>query len=742
VKTLLIDNYDSFTFNLFQLIAEVNGEEPLVVRNDGAAWEELARWDVDNVVVSPGPGRPERPADFGVCADAIRLATVPVLGVCLGHQGLGHLAGGTVVHAPEVMHGRLSAIHHDGSALFAGIPQGFSAVRYHSLCVSSPLPAGLEIIAWTEDGVVMGMRDLERVRFGVQFHPESICTEYGHRLLENFRDLTLAAGSNGKSRSGARPRTVVPAGRRETRGVPEEPRFQLRVRRFDALLDPERVFVHLFGDDEHAWWLDSSRPDGENARFSFMGGSGGPHASRVYYDVAATEVTVVRGDETEIHRETIFDYLQRELDSYACRPAAGLPFEFDCGFVGYFGYELKADCGGSLVHRSSMPDAAFQFADRMIAFDHLERVTYLLCLVDAESTEDGARWLDTVAARLDTLSPLGEPSVGGARGGAVDFYLARTYETYLADIARCKEYLTDGETYEVCLTNKVKTDVSPEPLHLYRVVRRVNPAPFSAFLRHGDKAVVCSSPERFLRIGRDRWVEAKPIKGTAPRGRTAEEDAELCETLRTDEKNRAENLMITDLLRNDLGLVCEIGSVHVPHLFAVETYKTVHQLVSTIRGRLRSELSATDCIRACFPGGSMTGAPKKRTMEIIDDLEDEARGVYSGAIGYLSLGGAADLNIVIRTIVLDGFETSIGIGGAIIMQSDDVAEYEETILKARAPMEAIVRCVDAGSGPLADREGAADDLESALRITVRRPSTRQTPAADDVPVVAVPPTAD
>ncbi len=726
MKTLLIDNYDSFTFNLFQLIAEVNGREPLVVRNDGAAWHELERWDFDNIVISPGPGRPERPADFGVCADAIRHAPVPLLGVCLGHQGLGYLAGGEVVHAPDVMHGRLSAVYHDGSGLFAGIPQGFDAVRYHSLCVSSPPPVGLEVIAWTADDVIMALRDLDRPRWGVQFHPESIGTSSGRRLLENFRDLTSASGKRPPRSYRSAPRTIVPTRSVPARAERGEPCFEIRARRLDHAPDPEHVFVALFRDDPHGWWLDSSRADSPSSRFSYMGGSGGPLSARVTYHVAAKEVTVVRGRTVERHNETIFDHLQRELDRRAVPRTDELPFDFDGGFVGYFGYEVKADSGGSPAHRSSLPDAVFQLVDRMIAFDHREQQTYLVCLVDDASADDGERWLEELAGALDVLPEPPAPPIR-ARGGEIDFVLSRTYDEYLADIARCKEYLVDGETYEVCLTNKVKTDAALDPLELYRVVRRLNPAPFSVFFRHEDKAVACSSPERFLRIDRDRWVEARPIKGTARRGQTTAEDAFLREELAADGKNRAENLMITDLLRNDLGLVSEIGSVHVPDLFAVETYETMHQLVSTIRGRLREDLGATDCIRACFPGGSMTGAPKKRTMEIIDELEGEARGVYAGAIGYLGLGGSVDLNIVIRTIVLDGEEASIGMGGAIVMASDPEDEYDEMILKAEALMRAIVLCRH-GVSPTAPTASSRRDLAQALPARIRggRPAAGST----------------
>jgi para-aminobenzoate synthetase len=383
-----------------------------------------------------------------------------------------------------------------------------------------------------------------------------------------------------------------------------------------------------------------------------------------------------------------------------------LPFDFNCGFAGYLGYELKDDCEGDLAYEAATPDAAFVFADRLVAFDHLEQATYVLCLTDPAGEADGERWVRETSLRLAALPPVTDPDWEQLSQDSrpVAFTLSRSHEQYLHDIARVKQYLTDGESYEVCLTNKVRTDVAPPPLPLYRTLRRVNPAPFSAFLRFGETAVLSSSPERFLSIGRDRWVEAKPIKGTSPRGATPAEDARISEDLRTDEKSRAENLMITDLLRNDLGVVCEIGTVHVPHLMHIETYETVHQLVSTVRGLLREDLEAPDCIRACFPGGSMTGAPKKRTMEIIDELEGEPRGVYSGAIGYLGLSGASDLNIVIRTIVMHGNEsTTIGTGGAIVMQSDAEAEFDETLLKARALMQAI----DQGADPRSALEGAS-----------------------------------
>jgi para-aminobenzoate synthetase len=462
------------------------------------------------------------------------------------------------------------------------------------------------------------------------------------------------------------------------------------VERLDTLVDPEVAFTALYADSDNAFWLDSARLDG-GARFSFAGDASGPLGAVVAYDVGAREVTVRRGGGTETHHETIFDYLRREQARLRDLAPSDLPFDFACGFAGYLGYELKADCGGDAAHDSPLPDAAFVFADRMLAFDHEQGHTYLLCLTDATNAAAGEAWTAETKRRVESLPTRAEPPQAGAdrANRPVEFTLARSRERYLDDIAVCRERLLDGETYEVCLTNRISAAVDADPLALYRELRRVNPAPFAAYLRFGDLAVLSSSPERFLRVGRDGWAEAKPIKGTARRGAAPAEDVRLAEDLRTSEKNRAENLMIVDLLRNDLGRVCEVGTVHVPHLMQVETYATVHQLVSTVRGLLREGVAAPDCARACFPPGSMTGAPKKRTMEILDELEQAPRGVYSGAIGYFGLGGGCDLSVTIRTIVIADGKATIGIGGAIVAQSDAGDEYREALLKGEAPMRAI-----------------------------------------------------
>jgi para-aminobenzoate synthetase len=697
MRTLLIDNYDSYTFNLFHLLGEVNGSEPVVVRNDELPWEELAALDVDNVVISPGPGRPEHPRDVGVSLDALSRATVPVLGVCLGHQALAHVAGGTVQHAPEVMHGRLSPIHHDGSALFAGIPQGFRAVRYHSLVVGA-VPAALRVTAWTPDGVIMGLEHRVRPVLGVQFHPESVGTRHGRRMLENFRDLTLArrvrsVGARARPQSQARPvARPAPVGAR------------IHHRRLEYWCEPEAVFCALYAERDHAIWLDSARVGPGVARFSFIGAPEGPLGQVVRYDVETRTLVVDRASGREVSSTSALDHCRDELARLRT-DAPDLPFDFTCGFAGYLGYELKAEGGGRQAYASPLPDAGLMLCDRLIAFDHHERRIDLLALADAAGTGAAEAWLATTTRRLDDIvREPPPPPAAPAPPGTLRFELREAPDAYLANIAACLREIVEGETYEVCLTTELRSDAGLDAVAAYRALRARNPAPFAALLRLGDVSVLSSSPERFLLVDRDGVVESRPMKGTVARVAEPFEDACRAAELRRDRKTRAENLMIADLVRNDLGRVCALGSVEVPGLMVVEPHATVHQMVTVVRGRLREDADAIDCVRAAFPAGSMTGAPKLRTMEIIDRIEGRPRGVYAGVLGFFGLNGAADLSVVIRTLVASPDGLTIGAGGAIVAASDPEAELEEMLLKAR-PLLAAVGGTLAVAGDVAATQG-------------------------------------
>ena len=664
---LLIDNYDSFTYNLAHALARVAGVPPLVLRNDDAAGlAALEPSTLDAIVVSPGPGRPDRERDFGLSRWAFAQDRLPVLGICLGHQGMCQAAGARVDRAPEPVHGRLSPVRHGGTGLFAGIPSPFRAVRYHSLLVYD-LPAAIEPLARTPDGLLMAARHRERPQWGVQFHPESIATEHGERLLANFLDLA------GVRRGALRPPVASPP------APAPDPPYELVVRELPGMLDPEAAFAALFGADPAAYWLDSAG----GGRFAMVGGAG-PLGELVSYRVAEGEVVVRRGGEVRRHRETLFDHLDRMLAARRL-PDPGLPTDFALGYVGYLGYELKADCGGAAVHRPAEPDAQLLFSDRALVLDTRDRRAWLLALATAEHPATG--WLAEAAAVLAALPPLPEP-VPPDPAAAPPVLARHGRDDYAALIAHCQEEIAAGESYEICLTNELSVPVAADPWETYRVLRRANPAPYAAFLRLPGCAVLSSSPERFLRVG-DGRIESAPIKGTRPRGRTPAEDRVLAAELLGSEKERAENLMIVDLVRNDLGRVAEPGSVRVPRLFAVESYATVHQLVSTVTARLAPGASAVDCVRAAFPGGSVTGAPKLRTMEILDRLEGGPRGVYTGALGYLSLTGRADLSIVIRTLVVTPREVRIGVGGAITALADAAAEIEETRVKARALLAAL-----------------------------------------------------
>jgi para-aminobenzoate synthetase len=457
--------------------------------------------------------------------------------------------------------------------------------------------------------------------------------------------------------------------------------------RFRTIADApaaDLVFAAIYADSLPAVWLDSNAAGDPLSRFSFMADVADPLSYAVRYRSQARELEILRHSGRSVVRQSVFDFLKAALaQEHVLAP--DFPFPFRGGFLGYFGYELKGECDGRYVHASALPDAYFLHVHRFLAFDHQTAQCFVVAVGDTGSEE---RWLDETAA-----------AVRAARGGEVErpqpeveevrFALDQSRDAYVQRVSQALEEIRAGESYQVCLTNRIRTVFTGDTLALYRLLRRRNPSPFSAFLRSDAFSILGTSPERFLSIDPAGVVETRPIKGTIRRSRDPIEDLRLADELSSSDKNRAEHLMIVDVLRNDLGRVARFGSVRVPELMAIETRATVHHIVSSVRAELSESHDAIDCIRAAFPGGSMTGAPKLRTMEIIDGLETTARGVYSGALGYLSADGAVDLSIVIRTAVAANGSISIGVGGGVVATSDPQDEFDEAMLKGAALMEAI-----------------------------------------------------
>ena len=685
MHVLVVDNKDSFTFNLSQLVAKVTGCAPIVISNCERSWRDIAaRHGIRAIVISPGPGTPDRNADFGICLEIVRETGLPLLGVCLGHEGIGHAYGAKVVRAPLPMHGRISRIIHDGSDLFTGIPDSLEVVRYHSLCLDrDTLPACLQVTASTSDGIVMALRHTDRPQFGVQFHPESVCAEFGERLVRNFLEhVPVHAKPKGAS-PGLVPR---PGSKRPERLKPDPQRSRVVVRKLNRWVDTRQAFESLFVHSEHAFWLDSAAVVPGYSRFSVMGDVSGPDCAVLRYKTHSRRLEIRQGGKS---RTADVDSLLPELRKRLAMRVdvdEALPFDFQTGLVGYFGFDLRNELGAPTERTSRLPDAALLEVDRCMVFDHENRHVFLV-MRTSEPAVVAEGWFNRVESALRAAHTLrAGPHAGG---GPIVASLADGPDQYLRKIRECQNELAAGESYQICLSSEFAVTCSASPYDTYRALRAINPAPYAAYLRFGDFAVLSSSPERFLQVGADRTISAKPIKGTCARADDPVGDAKLAQWLRSDEKSRSENLMIVDLLRNDIGRVADTATVQVPRLMEVESYATVHQLVSTVTGRLREDRDCLDCLAAAFPGGSMTGAPKLRTMSIIDRLEARARGVYSGAIGFLSYNDRMDLSIVIRTIVMAGSLVTVASGGGIVAMSNPRDEFEEMVLKARAPLRAL-----------------------------------------------------
>ena len=468
---------------------------------------------------------------------------------------------------------------------------------------------------------------------------------------------------------------------------------ELVVRPLPFAVNCEEAYPLLTGGAEYSFWLDSAREESPMSVASYVG-------------VVPAQLSPLRVDSARAAAESGGEDPFAQLEAALARAprvhpdtaaATGLPAGLRGGYVGYFGYEARAAMGmehghpvpGYLpAHEAPTPDSLWLPAVRYLVHEHARpgAAARSWLVGDEPWCEAAEQLLRAAGKRASEGTPVNTPELT-----ELLLFPAPAAEAYMDSVRASQHEIYEGNSYEVCLTAQTVARI-PNPsqelfFELYRRQRAHNSAPYAAYLRCGNFSVLSSSPERFLSVDMHRNAQTKPIKGTIARGATPEEDAAAAAWLRTDEKTRAENLMIVDLLRNDLSTVSDPASVRVPVLMGVESYSTVHQLVSTVSSRLREGVSAVAAARACFPGGSMTGAPKPSTMQIIEGLEGRARGVYSGALGFVSADGSANLSIVIRTLVAhDEGTVTLAAGGAIVADSDPAAEYEEMLTKLRAAL--------------------------------------------------------
>jgi aminodeoxychorismate synthase component I len=439
--------------------------------------------------------------------------------------------------------------------------------------------------------------------------------------------------------------------------------LRLEIEKLRGWVNPADAFLAMHAKDPNSFWLDRSTNQDEPV--SVIGSAG----------------SVIRaGDEAFALASEHLSALHRSITSL---PEDEIPFSFRPGLVGYLGYEL-----GEENHEGVHPKAQFMIVDRAMIFDHSTKSMYFIGLF--ETRDEFVNWYRAALLRLalvggelaSYLQKTKEPKLVSSK-------LRHSKERYLELIQKAKAHIKTGDAFQLCLTNQIFIEHDADALKTFLTLRESNPAPYGGYLKLGGVELVSSSPEQFLKVSAGGKVSSKPIKGTRPRSKDQAEDAQIANELVNNEKERAENLMIVDLMRNDLGRVCEADSISVEKLFEIESYATVHQLVSTVSGKLRAGQSATSALAACFPGGSMTGAPKIRAVEILRELEGAPRDIYSGAFGFLGFDGSADFGMTIRTLVFEGKSASLGVGGGITIDSDPESEFEETMLKSSALLKAI-----------------------------------------------------
>ena len=455
------------------------------------------------------------------------------------------------------------------------------------------------------------------------------------------------------------------------------------------LLTPVSAFLKIAEHSDYAFLLESVEGGEHVGRYSFLG---------------KDPFLILRGKngETEIEKAGVtskaekpfVDTLRELMNSFQSPFVHGLP-RFTGGAVGYLGYDTAAwfepTTARAEANTSDRDDAGFMLFDTVLAFDHVQHRILLIANARISGDEDLKSLYQFACAKIEFLEGELDRALSLKRttgGEALKLVSNFSQEGYESIVKKAKEYIAAGDVYQVVLSQRFEAEVGVDAFTVYRALRHVNPSPYMFFIRMGDRSIVGSSPEMLVRV-EGRHAVTHPIAGTRPRGKTDEEDMRLAEELKRSEKEKAEHVMLVDLGRNDIGRVCDYGTVRVPTFMALERYSHVMHLVSVVEGQLAEGQDRLDALVSCFPAGTVSGAPKVRAMQIINELEPDRRGLYAGAVGYLDFAGNLDFCIAIRSILMEGGKAYIQAGAGIVADSNPTAEYEETKDKARAMLRAL-----------------------------------------------------
>jgi len=739
-QLLFIDAYDSFSNNIITLVKSELQAELTVIKIDDARFIRDSKafhhflQNFDGVIAGPGPGHPGNFADIGILPYLWTLPEndiIPVLGICLGFQNLVFAHGGKVERLKRPRHGIVRPVIHCGSSIFEGVGEIY-ATQYHSLTAklqTGPqlrpdidlwLPAGdtdeLQSLAWdlsdnVNGPVLMAVRHTKKPFYGVQYHPESICTnDQGRRVFSDWWRLSSTWHNQVYRPSRAGPYIEQKA----SEAMPKEPNIE-------PLTKPSKVqwkkvsicssidYVPLIRTlikrqtATEPIILESGVKNGipvnrDTGRYTIMALNDQDSNHIKYWSssriIATCCGTVISKRNNSISE--VFNWLKSYIED---NKATSGPYEspFWGGMIGYISYEagLETLSIEPLSPSSIVPDIHFVGVKRSIIIDHIDHTVTIQSLLGNDSI-----WLREVVDYISELASNGSSFLSLNPRGMVTQTLTPGSSEYCDKVRLCQSYIAAGDSYELCLTDqsKIATNAadngeSPSAWELYQLLRRKNPAPFGAMLDLNQVKVVGSSPERFLSWSRSGTCEYRPIKGTIKK--TPSMTLSYAEQLLNVEKERAENLMIVDLIRHDLnGVLASSNNIAtVPKLMQVEEYESVFQLVSIIRGELGNDATQSsrnsakittgiDVLHASLPPGSMTGAPKKRSCEILQDIEKRRRGLYSGVLGYMDVGGGGDFSVIIRTMIKEDDGWTVGSGGAVTALSDAKAEWEEMLIKS------------------------------------------------------------